>query len=80
MTNRSLKKTFVFTHEEPGIKEIPFIDLKAGDIFYCEETDGDLCVEENGEFLNIAMQDALYDPACGPYVPVMFINTYCGIR
>jgi hypothetical protein len=53
------RKVFVFTKELPGIKRIPFENLKKGNIFYTEEPDGELTVDElkNGkpEFLYQAM-------------------------
>jgi hypothetical protein len=61
-----LLKVFVFTHELPGIKQVKFEDLRAGDIFYCEEPDGTLDVKEflNGDisFIHIALDNPEDNP------------------
>ena len=50
-----LKKVFLVTRS--NVKEILFKDLKAGDVFYCENLDGSLDTAF-GEFLILAIADA----------------------
>lgn len=40
-------------------------DVKTGEIFYMEESDGELVVNDDGEFLFVAEADAIRDQATG---------------
>ena len=69
-----LRKTFIFTHDDPGIREIEFKDLRAGDVFYTEEENGGLTVDFNdGDFISVALTDAELDehsPSINYYVQI----------
>ena len=49
--------TYVFIDKEPYVKKISFGSLKDGDVFYCEESNGELDCEDNG-FIYYAKSDA----------------------
>jgi len=74
------KKTFVFTHEGVGIKEVKFEQLRAGDIFYCELMDGELDVMELSDHTVAFIWVALTDPAEDASIPDCMSKWFVEVR